>query len=135
MRAWLVEPSVSPGDDGVEGLRVCLPYHEHHHYDGLPVTPSVLAGLQRVDPGFHPDKSQCRSCLSRDLKYVVFDTDTTGVSAGDVVVQLWYVAFSASGEELFHYERLWQGLRPSNPFALKVHGITDEEVLGSPHGT
>jgi DNA polymerase III epsilon subunit-like protein len=69
-----------------------------------------------------------------DLRPVlVFDTETTGLSASDVVIQLGFVYMLSDGTVLEEYERILRSTIPSNPFALKVHRLKDQVVRDSPH--
>lgn len=78
------------------------------------------------------------SHFARELRLIalnpvlVFDTETTGLAALDVVIQLGY-CLSAGGMVIEEYEKVWRGDVPSNPFALKVHKIPNRAVLNSPH--
>jgi DNA polymerase III epsilon subunit-like protein len=75
-----------------------------------------------------------REIAQLDLRPVlVFDTETTGLSASDVVIQLGYVYMLSDGTVLEEYEKILRSLTPSNPFALKVHGIKDQTVRSSTH--
>jgi len=64
---------------------------------------------------------------------LVFDTETTGLSASDVVIQLGYVLMLPDGTVLVEYEKILRSDTPSNPFALKVHRIKNQTVRSSPH--
>lgn len=76
--------------------------------------------------------------FQRELKSIalrpvlVFDTETTGLGALDVVIQLGYVLL-ADCMVIAEYQKVWRGDVPSNPFALKVHKIPNLTVLMSPH--
>ena len=75
-----------------------------------------------------------REIAQLDLRPVlVFDTETTGLSASDVVIQLGYVYMLSDGTVLEEYEKILHSLTSSNPVALKVHGIKDQTVRSSPH--
>jgi DNA polymerase III subunit epsilon len=61
--------------------------------------------------------------------YVAFDLETTGLSAeSDRIVEIGAVKFDTSGQVLEEFERLVNPLRPSNPHARAVHGISDAEL-------
>jgi DNA polymerase III epsilon subunit-like protein len=64
---------------------------------------------------------------------LVFDTETTGLSASDIVIQLGYVLMLSDGTVLSEYEKILRGDIPSNPFALKVHRIKNQTVRSSPY--
>lgn len=65
--------------------------------------------------------------------FVAFDLETTGLSPlDDRIVEVGAVRFDEAGEELGVFERLVNPLRPSNPRALAVHGISDEELARAP---
>ena len=75
-----------------------------------------------------------REIAQLDLRPVlVFDTETTGLSAFDVVIQLGYVYMLSDGTVLEEYEKILRTMTPSNPFALKVHRIADQTVRNSTH--
>jgi DNA polymerase III epsilon subunit family exonuclease len=69
------------------------------------------------------------------LRYVVFDTETTGLhpSHGDQVVAL--AAVAVAGGRIISSERIDTLIDPGRPIgraALQVHGISDEQVRGQP---
>lgn len=81
-----------------------------------------------------PSQSPPRSPSYTDVRPVlVFDTETTGLSASDVVIQLGYVYMLSNGTVLHEYEKVLHSDTPSNPFALRVHKISNETVRRSPH--
>ena len=62
--------------------------------------------------------------------FLVWDTETSGIGAGDVVVQLAWAICSEGGEVLRKYDRLWK-LPPRLKIgwgAFKVHGISASRV-------
>lgn len=64
---------------------------------------------------------------------VVLDTETTGMSVHDEVIQLGFIVFNKTGREIWAYDRIWKTGRRSNPFARRVHGISDAVVAASKH--
>lgn len=62
---------------------------------------------------------------------LVFDTETTGLSKNDEVIQLGYVIYRQDGSIHTTHERIWQTNTPSNHFAQRVHGISDKHVRES----
>lgn len=67
-----------------------------------------------------------------DSTFVAFDVETTGLDARtDKVVEFGAVRFDRNGR-LEEYAQLVNPGCPIPPAALSVHGITDEEVAGSP---
>jgi DNA polymerase III epsilon subunit family exonuclease len=70
---------------------------------------------------------------SHERIYVAFDFETTGLSAiDDRVVEVGAVKFDENGHEIDTFESLVNPLRPSNPRARAVHGISDEELRLAP---
>jgi DNA polymerase III epsilon subunit-like protein len=62
--------------------------------------------------------------------FLVWDTETSGIGSGDVVVQLAWAVCSEGGEVLRRYDRLWK-LPPRRKIgwgAFKVHGISASRV-------
>jgi DNA polymerase III epsilon subunit-like protein len=117
-------------------------YHEHHYFqpDGLMLSGTAVATLQQRFSGywFHPDPEKCRTCSPRletaspgVPKFVVYDTETTGSSKTDIVIQLGFVAFDSFGKEIRRYEEVWRSDKRSSPMAEKVHGIQHSEVQAS----
>jgi DNA polymerase III epsilon subunit-like protein len=132
VRRWLLDPT--EGDEA--NLLLCCRYHEHDHFpDELPG--KVWASRLSAAAGFwfHPRREQCRTCCplgpAGQARYLVYDTETTGTSYSDVVIQLGFVLFDGTGREIRRYERVWRTEQPSNPWAQRVHGIPLEEVRGS----
>lgn len=69
------------------------------------------------------------SMLVSELPLVFLDTETTGTSGEDRVIELCCQGLDGQGQT-------WRfdpdGVR-SNPMAFAVHGITDEELVGEPY--
>lgn len=69
----------------------------------------------------------------RDLDFVAFDTETTGLSAAmERVVELSAVRFRFDGEELGSFDELIDPQRSIPPDAARIHGISDAMVKGKP---
>jgi DNA polymerase-3 subunit epsilon len=68
-----------------------------------------------------------RSLLDRG-DWVILDTETTGISAGDEIVQ---IAVLSSQEEVL-LNTLVRPTQPIPPQATAIHGITDVEVADAP---
>lgn len=64
---------------------------------------------------------------------LIFDTETTGTSKQDRVIELGYVVLDGNGKILHEQSRLWFTEQKSNPRALAIHQISEEEVLDSPY--
>jgi DNA polymerase III epsilon subunit-like protein len=62
---------------------------------------------------------------------LVFDTETTGLSVTDEIIQLGYVVFNRQGKALSTYEEVWCTTKQSHPAALKVHGLSSALVQAS----
>lgn len=59
---------------------------------------------------------------------LVFDTETTGIGSRDQILQLAYICFDAEGKELSLSSRYWKCLKPVQPGATLVNGITTEQA-------
>ncbi|MBX3658249.1 MAG: DNA polymerase III subunit epsilon [Ramlibacter sp.] len=109
----------------------------------LPASPAQVAGrsetrsehhdfsLSAASPGALTSQAQPLSLLA----YTVFDTEATGLnpSEGDEVVQLGAVRI-VNGQMLAH-ERMDQLVNPGRAIpaaAVRIHGITQEQVAGQP---
>ncbi len=69
----------------------------------------------------------------RDLDFVAFDTETTGLSAAmERVVELSAVRFRFNGEELGTFDELIDPKRSIPEDAARIHGISDAMVKGKP---
>ena len=69
--------------------------------------------------------------------FLVWDTETSGIGSGDVVVQLAWAICSEAGEVLRKYDRLWK-LPPGRKIgwgAFKVHGISANRVASRGYTT
>lgn len=130
---WATTTKENGGGDDVH-LRLCCTYHEHSFFPSTPLSqPKVARILSVAGYWFHPDRDRCRTCRgpSNDVRYVVYDTETTGTSKEDEVIQLGFVAFDGTGREVRRYEEVWRTDRKSNPWAQRVHGIPPGEVVSS----
>ena len=71
-----------------------------------------------------------RSLKANQAAFVVFDTETSGLSARDLVVQLAYLVCAIDGSALKSHQAIWRlpyGARMSHQ-SIKVHGITYERL-------
>ncbi len=68
-----------------------------------------------------------------EIRFVAFDTETTGLSASsERVVELSAVSFRSDGSEEGSFDALVDPGRPIPPGAARVHHITDSMVRGKP---
>ena len=82
-----------------------------------------------------PFSVEARAMPLSELRYVVFDTETTGLmpSKGDEIISIGAVAIA--GGRVLHketYEQLVDPERPPRPSSIKIHGITPEMLEGQP---
>lgn len=63
--------------------------------------------------------------------YMCFDTETTGTSKNDQVIQLGYIICDKNRNIIHTYEKILFSEQKSNPFALAVHYIDDDIVSTS----
>jgi DNA polymerase III epsilon subunit-like protein len=108
-------------------------------------TSGVLTHIGTSSPGIHTKVTNDTAFVETTGIYIedhpnvpnnavlVFDTETTGISKQDQIIQMGYQLFTHEGEVLRTYEKIWQGHRSSNPFALLVHQIPDKVVKTSPN--
>jgi DNA polymerase III subunit epsilon len=114
-------PLLAPGRPQFEPARKRLPPRPEF-YD---------FGLMRLHQG---DAALARTPL-RDIEYVVFDCEMTGLQPmqGDEVIQIAAVRVVQgrllTGES---FERLVNPGRPIPPASIKFHGLTDADVAGKP---
>lgn len=65
--------------------------------------------------------------------FVALDLETTGLSPQtDRIVEIGAIQFDESGTDLGSFQSLVNPLRPVNPRARAIHGISDEELLLAP---
>jgi DNA polymerase III epsilon subunit-like protein len=103
-------------------------------FEGLQRQAAELAELAEVLPELEEPEMALPDVPGK-VRVIVLDTETTGSAREDQIIQMGYVAYDDASKELFRYEKVWRGTRPSNPFALRVHGIADHVVRASPHDT
>lgn len=76
-------------------------------------------------------KSPRKAPLEEVADFLVFDTETSGLSAKAVAVQVAIGFFSADGRALGFYDKLWKlprGVRISKS-SMKIHGISNARVF------
>ena len=103
----------SPSDEGI-------------HIDPKQIPNGKLPPLQQV---IHPDTPLA------DLRYVVFDTETTGLnpSDGDEIISIGATVIvdgEIEHEEIF--DELVDPQRELTPASIRVHGITPDQLVGKP---
>jgi hypothetical protein len=117
-------------------LKQCILYGEHEYHSDI--TPSkefselsqkLSQPLSHIDT-LSPPKKRLKY---NPLKYIVFDTESTGTSKNDIIIQLGYVAYDERFNEISTYEKIWKSDRKSNKFALQIHGISDKQISSSPY--
>jgi len=120
--------------DEMESIQLCVSYHEHCNYTNVQAS---LEFLSLVGPEFQSRRDNCYACCESSVinqgAVVVADTETTGLSKEDDVIQLGFVVYDEHGKELYVYERIWQTDRKSHSRAYGVHGIPDDVVKSSPY--
>ena len=152
LETWLDEP-VDPALDEVTGRSVLaahatecwpesadgsavirLPIREARHA-GARVAPVARRVVYDFDLLFKPQTAELSDTPLRDLTYVVFDTETTGLlpEEGDEIVQIAGLRLvngrRVTGEV---FDILVDPARPIPPKATEVHGISDAMVQGAP---
>ncbi len=106
-------------DHMLENIKLCISYGEHTCQPDILPTQEFVLLTQRL--------------VSARLKYIVFDTETTGTSKEDVIIQLGYIAYDEYFHEIFTYEKILKSDSTSNKMALRIHGISDHKVATSPY--
>ncbi len=77
-------------------------------------------------------KSSIPEFLPLDRPLIIFDLETTGLSAGeDRIVEIAYEKIMPDGTVIAHVERINPG-RPIPPEASAINGITDADVADAP---
>ncbi len=118
--------------DGTGAVR--LPIREARRVHGR-VAPVARHVVYDFDLLFKPRAAELADTPLRDLIYVVFDTETTGLlpDEGDEIVQIAGLRLvngrRVSGEV---FDMLVDPARPIPPKATEVHGISDAMVAGAP---
>ena len=64
---------------------------------------------------------------------MVLDTETTGLSKSDVIIEMGFLVYDSSEKEVSRYNRLWRQERKSHPGAQRCHNIPYQDVLNSPY--
>ena len=106
-------------DSMLENVKLCISYGEHQFQLDIIPTPEFVLLTQQLAPA--------------RLKYIVFDTETTGTSKEDVIIQLGYISYDEYFNKVSTYEKILKSNRKSNIFALRIHGISDNKVATSPY--
>jgi DNA polymerase-3 subunit epsilon len=96
---------------------------------------SQASGLQNSGDGNAPHPAISGEVLLDALRYVVFDTETTGLnpSEGDEIISI--AAVAIVGGRILHkefYDQLVDPERELKASSIKVHGITPELLAGQP---
>ncbi|SPH16861.1 DNA polymerase III PolC-type [Defluviimonas aquaemixtae] len=116
------------------GQAVLLPIREARRAQGR-VAPVARRVVYDFDLLFKPQPAELTATPLRDLTYVVFDTETTGLlpEEGDEIVQIAGLRLvngrRVAGEV---FDILVDPGRPIPPKATKVHGISDAMVESAP---
>lgn len=93
-------------------------------------TASSTKNVHRLRQLLAPATPSAEKEVPDGADFLVWDTETSGIGSGDVVVQLAWAVCSESGEVLRRYDRLWK-LPPHRKIgwgAYKVHGISAKRV-------
>lgn len=101
-----------------------------HDRRSLPARPEFY-DFQDLNQPMHWDEIQGR--LLKELRYVVFDTETTGLrpSQGDEIISIGAVRIEGGEiDEAGSFSRLVNPGCPIPRASIKFHGITDEMVAG-----
>lgn len=123
-----------PHDKAVLRVPLLAPLRPQFHKreDKLPPRPEFYDFSLMTE---HSVPGRLAGRLLRELDYVVFDTETTGLRPldGDEIVSLAGVRV-VKGRVLTgeRFERLVHPRRPIPPDSIRFHGITDEMVVGKP---
>ena len=103
-----------------------------HDRRGLPARPEFHGGRGFEQP-FHGDELDGRKLTA--LRYVVFDTETTGLSPSDGDEIISVAAVRCRGGEVDEanaFSRLVNPGRPIPRASIRFHGITDDMVADEP---
>ena len=103
-----------------------------HDRRGLPARPEFHGGRGFAQPS-HGDELDGRTLA--ELRYVVFDTETTGLrpSEGDEIISIAAVRCSLGEvDETDAFSRLVDPGRPIPRASIRFHGITDDMIAGEP---
>lgn len=134
MRRLLSGGALAGGEEEEEQARLCMSYREYSHYADLPVSPELLGQLRAIDPLFlSKEEKEVEVKEEGEIAVVVFDTETSGLSRTDVVIQLGYVGFDSLGAAVVSYERVWRSEVVPGKHAVAVHGISTQDIRASPY--
>lgn len=130
------EPWSTADGPGRSRLRLPLPAPERAQF--LPKPRRQAPRPEFYDFGLmkaHQGDEKLAARRLRELDFVVFDCETTGLNptAGDEIVQIGAVRV-VQGRVLTGegFERLVNPGRPIPPASIKFHGVTDADVAGKP---
>lgn len=123
-------------------FNICLSYCEQEVFKAITPTVSLLKRVKLPSskcPGIFTRSDECDYCMnqreSHGVFVMVFDTETTGLSAHDEVIQLGYVLYDKSGNIKNTYQKIFKTDRKINKFAGKVHNISEEMVRQSKYSS
>ena len=113
-------------------LRECLPHSQSEISRAFPRLSTTEPALSVVQPAAPPPPPPPPATTTEGVLTMVLDTETTGLSKSDVVIEMGYLVYDEHEEEVERYNRLWRQERKSHPGAQNCHKIPYRDVLASP---